>query len=177
MMIFLVVVKQVSPFIYTQSSNYLRARVTGSCDIDAWSISFSCNKFEFWINFCRSVYSIGCGEGGKLGHGCEEKLRIPRMIKHFQTLKAKPVSVSAGAFHCTVLTSDGRVFTWGRNPNGCLGHGDRQHYTIFPTAVASLARVKARYVSAGFRSTFVVSDNGHVYSFGCDHSDNLGVEV
>ncbi|KXG26580.1 E3 ubiquitin-protein ligase HERC2-like [Sorghum bicolor] len=123
-----------------------------------------------------SVYSIGCGEGGKLGHGCEEKLRIPRMIKHFQTLKAKPVSVSAGAFHCAVLASDGRVFTWGRNPNGCLGHDDRQHYTIFPTAVASLARVKARYVSAGFRSTFVVSDNGHVYSFGCDHSDNLGVE-
>jgi alpha-tubulin suppressor-like RCC1 family protein len=95
------------------------------------------------------------------------------MIEHFQTLKVKPVSVSAGAFHCAVLASDGRVFTWGRNHYGCLGHHGRQHFAIFPR----LAWVKARHVSAGYSSTFVVADNGDVYTFGCNHSDNLGVEV
>jgi alpha-tubulin suppressor-like RCC1 family protein len=100
------------------------------------------------------------------------------LIGHFQTLNIKPLSISAGAFHCAVLASDGRVFTWGWDYDDCLGLGHQEdHPVVLPTAVASLLSVKARYVSAGYNSTFVVTDNGDVYSFGCDHSDNLGVEV
>ncbi|EES12399.1 hypothetical protein BDA96_06G137500 [Sorghum bicolor] len=125
-----------------------------------------------------SVYSVGCGEGGKLGHGCTISLTIPRMIQQFKTLKVKPVSVSAGAFHCAVLASDGRVFTWGWDSDtGCLGHDDKQEYVVLPTAVAGLGSVKATYISTGYCSTFVVTDNGDVYSFGCDHSRNLGVKA
>jgi alpha-tubulin suppressor-like RCC1 family protein len=100
------------------------------------------------------------------------------MIQHFQTLKVKPLSVSAGAFHCAVLASDGRVFTWGWDyDTDCLGHDDKQEHVVLPTAVAGLGSVKARYVSAGYSSTFVVTDNGDVYSFGCNSSRHLGVEV
>ncbi|KAF8703497.1 hypothetical protein HU200_032305 [Digitaria exilis] len=58
-----------------------------------------------------SIYSVGCGEGGKLGHGHMTSLGIPKLIKHFQTLDVKPLSVSAGAFHCAALALDGSVLS------------------------------------------------------------------
>jgi len=112
-----------------------------------------------------------------LGHGCTTNLTIPMVIQHFQTLKVKPVSISAGAVHCAALASDGRVFTWGWHSYGCLGHDDEQESIDLPTAVAGLGSVKARHVSAGYCSTVVVADNGDVYSFGCHLSHNLGFQV
>ncbi|XP_062185452.1 uncharacterized protein LOC133889033 [Phragmites australis] len=124
-----------------------------------------------------SVYSVGCGLGGKLGHGCKINEGIPKLIEHFQKVGIKPLSISAGAFHAAVLGGDGRVFTWGWNTYGCLGHGDEEECMTFPTAVAGLRTVKAMHVSAGQNTTFVVANNGDVYSFGWGDSFNLGFQV
>lgn len=133
-------------------------------------------KFEF-VSMCRSVYSVGCGLGGKLGHGVRTDLGIPRSIEHFQTLNAEPLSISAGGFHCAATARDGRVFTWGWSNFGCLGHDDVQDCITVPTSVSNLEWVKARHVSAGFYSTFVVAESGHVYSSGLGRCHNLGVQV
>ncbi|KAF8715117.1 hypothetical protein HU200_027671 [Digitaria exilis] len=122
-----------------------------------------------------SVYSVGCGEGGKLGHGHMTSLGIPKLIKHFQTLDVKPLSVSAGAFHCAALALDGSVLTWGWKNYGCLGVGHIDCKTL-PVEVEGLKDVKARHLSAGSYTTFVVADNGDVYSFGLGHSLNLGLQ-
>ncbi|KAL6652506.1 hypothetical protein ACP70R_011431 [Stipagrostis hirtigluma subsp. patula] len=123
-----------------------------------------------------SIYSVGCGLGGKLGHGSRITEGIPRSIEHFQQQGIKPLSISAGAFHASVLASDGRVFTWGWSNYGCLGHGGVEECITLPTAVEGLAGVKAVHVSAGDYTTFVVADNGDVYSFGWGTSFNLGVQ-
>ncbi|KAI5014572.1 hypothetical protein ZWY2020_055962 [Hordeum vulgare] len=109
-----------------------------------------------------SVYSVGCGQGGKLGHGNKNNEGIPQLIAHFGEINVRPMSISAGAWHATVLSCDGRVFTWGWGHCGCLGHGDVQERMI-PTAVETS---KAVHVSAGQYSTFVIADNGDVYFFG-----------
>ncbi|OEL38264.1 hypothetical protein BAE44_0000718 [Dichanthelium oligosanthes] len=124
-----------------------------------------------------SVYSVGCGLGGKLGHGRTRSLGIPQLIEHFQVLDVKPLSVSAGAFHCAVLALDGRVFTWGWSNYGCLGHDDIEECVTLPSAVEGLEDVKARHLSAGNCTTFVVADNGNVYSFGWGRPLNLGVQA
>uniref|UniRef100_A0A0A9GX48 RCC1-like domain-containing protein n=1 Tax=Arundo donax TaxID=35708 RepID=A0A0A9GX48_ARUDO len=124
-----------------------------------------------------SVYSVGCGLGGKLGHGCKIDEGIPKLIEHFQALNVKPLSISAGTYHCAALACDGRVFTWGWSHYGCLGHGDETECMTLPTAVEGLRGVKAMQVSAGQYTTFVVADNGDVYSFGWAHSFNLGFQV
>ncbi|WVZ86154.1 hypothetical protein U9M48_032987 [Paspalum notatum var. saurae] len=123
-----------------------------------------------------SVYSVGCGLRGKLGHGCKKDMGVPRLIQYFQTQDVKPLSISAGTFHCAVLARDGRVFTWGWNDHGCLGLADAEEgaSVVLPTAVAGLEGVKARHVSAGYFTTFVVADNGGVYSFGWGRPQNLG---
>eukprot|EP01018_Ginkgo_biloba_P039916 Gb_21644 [translate_table: standard] len=120
-----------------------------------------------------SVYSVGCGLGGKLGHGSRTDEKYPRMIEQFQHLKLQPIIVAAGAWHAAVVGKDGRVCTWGWGRYGCLGHGNEDCESV-PKVVESLQGVKAVHVTTGDYTTFVVADNGDVYSFGCGESSSLG---
>lgn len=120
-----------------------------------------------------SVYSVGCGLGGKLGHGSRSDEKHPRLIEQFQTLNLQPMVVAAGAWHAAVVGRDGRVCTWGWGRYGCLGHGNEDCEHI-PKVVEALSGVKAVHVATGDYTTFVVSDNGDVYSFGCGESSSLG---
>ncbi|TVU15509.1 hypothetical protein EJB05_39033, partial [Eragrostis curvula] len=128
-----------------------------------------------------SVYSLGCGQGGKLGHGNKVDEGLPKLIEFFQEPDRRPLSISAGPFHDAVLGRDGRVYTWGWSHYGCLGHhdptdGENEECVTVPREVASLLGVKAVHVSAGRYNTFVVADNGDVYSFGWGSSLNLGFQ-
>ncbi|KAL6577937.1 hypothetical protein OROMI_010265 [Orobanche minor] len=125
------------------------------------------------IQTSRSVYSVGCGLGGKLGHGTKNDEKLPRLIEQFRTLNLQPVVISAGAWHAAVAGKDGRVCTWGWGRYGCLGHGNEDCESV-PKVVEALGSVKAIHVATGDYTTFVVSDGGEVYSFGCGDSSSLG---
>ncbi|KNA04190.1 hypothetical protein SOVF_202040 [Spinacia oleracea] len=120
-----------------------------------------------------SVYSVGCGLGGKLGHGSRTDEKYPRLIEQFQAFNIQPVVVAAGAWHAAVVGKDGRVCTWGWGRYGCLGHGNEDCESA-PKVVEGLSGVKAIHVATGDYTTFVVSDKGDVYSFGCGESSSLG---
>ncbi|MBA0765898.1 hypothetical protein Gotri_015010 [Gossypium trilobum] len=120
-----------------------------------------------------SVYSVGCGLGGKLGHGSRTDEKYPRLIEQFQLLNLQPMVVAAGAWHAAVVGRDGRVCTWGWGRYGCLGHGNEECESV-PKVVEALSDVKAVHVATGDYTTFVVSDDGDVYSFGCGESASLG---
>ncbi|CAL9165330.1 unnamed protein product [Musa hybrid cultivar] len=120
-----------------------------------------------------SVYSVGCGLGGKLGHGSMTDEKYPRLIEHFQTLNLQPRVVAAGAWHAAVVGQDGRTCTWGWGRYGCLGHGNEESESV-PKVVESLDNIKAVHVATGDYTTFVVSDTGDVYSFGYGESSSLG---
>jgi alpha-tubulin suppressor-like RCC1 family protein len=123
--------------------------------------------------YTRSVYSVGCGLGGKLGHGSRTDEKYPRLIEQFQLLNLQPMVVAAGAWHAAVVGRDGRVCTWGWGRYGCLGHGNEECESV-PKVVEALSKVKAVNVATGDYTTFVVSDEGDVYSFGCGESASLG---
>ncbi|XP_042010965.1 ultraviolet-B receptor UVR8-like [Salvia splendens] len=120
-----------------------------------------------------SVYSVGCGLGGKLGHGTRTDEKEPKLIERFVELNLQPVVVAAGAWHAAVVGKDGRVCTWGWGRYGCLGHGNEDCESV-PKVVEALSNVKAIHVATGDYTTFVVSDAGDVYSFGCGESSSLG---
>ncbi|KAL2547151.1 Regulator of chromosome condensation (RCC1) family protein [Forsythia ovata] len=123
-----------------------------------------------------SVYSVGCGLGGKLGHGTRTDEKQPRLIEQFQNLNIQPVEVAAGAWHAAVVGRDGRVCTWGWGRYGCLGHGNEDCESV-PKVVEALSNIKAVHVATGDYTTFVVSDDGDVYSFGCGESSSLGHNI
>ncbi|KAL0807100.1 hypothetical protein Bca101_099592 [Brassica carinata] len=120
-----------------------------------------------------SVYSVGCGLGGKLGHGTQTSEKQPRLIEEFSVLKMEPVMISAGTWHAAAVGRDGRVCTWGWGRFGCLGHGTGESELV-PKVVEGLKDVKAVHVATGDYTTFVVSDDGQVYSFGSGEFANLG---
>ena len=68
------------------------------------------------------LYSFGWNLQGQLGLGDYEDRLIPTIV---QSLKNRlVVSAAAGHSHTCVVTDDGRLFTWGFNVFGRLGHGD-----------------------------------------------------
>ena len=125
------------------------------------------------MDVIRSVYSVGCGLGGKLGHGTRTDEKEPKLIERFVELNLQPVVVAAGAWHAAVVGKDGRVCTWGWGRYGCLGHGNEDCESV-PKVVEALSNVKAVHVATGDYTTFVISDAGDVYSFGCGESSSLG---
>ncbi|CAI5967769.1 unnamed protein product [Closterium sp. NIES-64] len=128
----------------------------------------------------RSVWSIGCGLGGKLGHGTKYDECRPKEIAHFKTLEFAPTAVAAGAWHAAAVATDGRVATWGWGRHGCLGHGKDQSGAGFSKDDSHGSRrklrpaVKACHVAAGDYTTFVVGEGGEVWSFGSAESACLG---
>ncbi|KAJ6410975.1 hypothetical protein OIU84_007679 [Salix udensis] len=99
-----------------------------------------------------SVYSVGCGLGGKLGHGSRTDEKYPRLIEQFQLLNLQPMVVAAGAWHAAVVGRDGRVCTWGWGRYGCLGHGNEECESV-PKVVDALSKVKAVHVATGDYTT------------------------
>lgn len=119
------------------------------------------------------MWSVGCGLGGKLGHGTRSDERTPKEIAHFRSINFEPVAVAAGAWHAAALSSDGRVATWGWGRHGCLGHGGDQCETV-PRVIECLQGQVAHHVAAGDYTTFVVGAQGQVWSFGSSESSCLG---
>ena len=93
----------------------------------------------------------------------------------------KALSVSAGAFHTCALLEDLSLKCWGDNRYGQLGlgntsargdHGGEMGSDLSPV---DLGLQRAAAVSASYRSTCVLLDNGKVKCWGANTKGNLGL--
>ena len=80
-----------------------------------------------------AVWSWGGGGLGRLGHGDEERVLLPKKVEAFAGQRV--VAVSAGLTHSLAITADGAVFTWGKGDSGCLGHGEDLSNQVLPKKV------------------------------------------
>ena len=81
-----------------------------------------------------------------------------------------PLEISAGYYHSLVLSSDGTIWSWGRNNYGQLGSGDNVN-SATPVQINSLADVSA--ISAGGGHSLVLID-GNVWAWGYNYYGQLG---
>lgn len=58
------------------------------------------------------VYSWGCGDGGRLGHGDFSSRDDPTLIQHL--VGKNIVSVACGGSYSAAITEGGELYTWGR---------------------------------------------------------------
>jgi len=77
------------------------------------------------------------------------------------------VKISAGADHTCTLTTEGKVFCWGRNVVGQLGVSttDIPEYTHEPQRVPNFL---AKNLHVSYYATYAVSATGELYSWGDD---------
>lgn len=99
-------------------------------------------------------------------------LLTPTRIKNLMGVKIMWVGTGCAACHCVAGDIDGRLYTWGRNEKGQLGHGDLVQRNM-PTVVNGLSNVLGG--ASGRHHTIVFTKSGESYGFGMNTQGQLGL--
>ena len=124
---------------------------------------------NFSILLSSSGMCLGLGSNllGELG--LEERVfyDIPEEIIFLSQFNERIIQVRCGFKHTVCISRSGRVYTWGNNTYGQLGH--KNNGNIYPDLIEieeKNERAKIIQISAGFRSTFFLSSKGNIYYTG-----------
>ena len=123
------------------------------------------------------LFTWGTGFCGQLGHGSGEDKAHPTLVEG--PLAGLTVTdVSCGETHSVCSTSDGRVFTWGMDIEGQLGHGASGHKPL-PTPLGGvLADVQVSAVDCavgpGGPGHTAALAGGKLYTWGFGQNGQLG---
>eukprot|EP00339_Tiarina_fusa_P026374 CAMPEP_0117080634 /NCGR_PEP_ID=MMETSP0472-20121206/56880_1 /TAXON_ID=693140 ORGANISM="Tiarina fusus, Strain LIS" /NCGR_SAMPLE_ID=MMETSP0472 /ASSEMBLY_ACC=CAM_ASM_000603 /LENGTH=577 /DNA_ID=CAMNT_0004808331 /DNA_START=392 /DNA_END=2125 /DNA_ORIENTATION=+ len=124
------------------------------------------------ITSTGALYTWGDKENGVAGHGdIEGHQYTPKLLERLAGKRI--VQLSACGFHTGCLTEAGELYTWGEGKFGRLGHGAERNCHS-PRLVETLLGKKPRQVSCGGFHTAVVTEDGHLYTFGGGEHGQLG---
>lgn len=117
----------------------------------------------------NQLYAWGRGEYGRLGTGSSNDESIPVLLEALQDYKI--ISIKCGSSFNIALTSDGLVYTWGRNDKGQLGLGaglilDNYSMESVPTQVEFDEDVSIQHIDVGYRHCIVVDSDNRVFRWG-----------
>eukprot|EP00271_Cylindrocystis_brebissonii_P008505 TRINITY_DN22878_c0_g1_i1.p1 TRINITY_DN22878_c0_g1~~TRINITY_DN22878_c0_g1_i1.p1 ORF type:complete len:446 (+),score=66.57 TRINITY_DN22878_c0_g1_i1:322-1659(+) len=118
------------------------------------------------------VWSWGWGDFGRLGHGNSTDLFCPHPIKALNGLPIR--QIACGDCHCLAITTDGEVYSWGRNQNGQLGLGTRED-ALVPQKVTFFEGRPVKMLAAGAEHAAAVTEDGRLYGWGWGRYGNLGL--
>ncbi|XP_068921786.1 X-linked retinitis pigmentosa GTPase regulator isoform X5 [Petaurus breviceps papuanus] len=119
------------------------------------------------------LYTFGEPENGKLGLSPEQlkNHRIPQLVLG---IPGKVNQVACGGGHTVALTEE-EVYTFGLGQFGQLGLGTFIFETSEPKVIKHLQNQKIHYVACGENHTALISDTGHMYTFGDGRHGKLGL--
>ena len=134
-------------------------------------ISISTGKnFAILLTNKGICYGIGSNEKGELGiNNTSIKYCItPEEIVDLKKYKDKIIQVSCGFKHTVCLSEKGRVYSWGNNTFGQLGHESNSNYRPLPVIIEdnNSELIRIIQVAAGFRASFFLSYNRSIYYCG-----------
>ena len=125
----------------------------------------TCNK--------KNMYSWGCGNNGRLGHGNEHSLNLPKKIRFFEDNKISVKSFSCGDTHIAIVNNTDTLYSWGSGTYGKLGHGNSQDYNL-PMKIEFLKNSKTDLVSCGSNDTIAVLSDLKIFAWGKNSYGMLG---
>ena len=129
------------------------------------------------------VATWGVGKRGQLGHGKKHDEKYPARLTGGIGYGIRIIQVSAGGglvrvAHTLLLTSTGRVLSFGTGQYGQLGHGfsDGKQLPdiVRPKFIEALNGVRIVTVSAGELHSAAVTEDGDLYTWGDGFCGQLG---
>lgn len=118
----------------------------------------------------RKVVTWGLGGGGTLGHSSCDKdgsCAWPTLVEGPPGLVHADVKqVACGEVSSAAVTADGKLYTWGSNRGGRLGHEDQDSVQAIPRLVTPLKGMKVTQVSAGEQHMGCVCEDGSAWVWG-----------
>lgn len=125
------------------------------------------------------LFTWGVGDDYKLGHGDKTDRFRPSLVKSLKGEKITAVSV--GAKHMMVLDDKKRVFTWGGNEFGQLGHGEFAGTKEHPTVIEHFRSLfeqddgkEVVHIDCGSWHNGAVTKDGQLYTWGRGEDGQLG---
>ena len=129
------------------------------------------------ISTSKELFSWGAGNNGMLGHGNYYDNKTPTVIEFFKKIKIDQVFCGSG--NSMAISSDYRIYAWGKNSHGMLGvpnYVDKNLLT--PTQVIFKTddiNATVNEISLGSMHTMFLLSNGTVYTVGNTISGILGI--
>ncbi|XP_066480523.1 protein RCC2-like [Tiliqua scincoides] len=78
------------------------------------------------------------------------------------------------AAHSLLITTEGKLWSWGRNDKGQLGHGDTKRVDA-PKPVEVLSSETVVLAACGRNHTLVLTESGSIFAFGENKMGQLGL--
>jgi alpha-tubulin suppressor-like RCC1 family protein len=134
------------------------------------------------------LFCFGSNNEGQLGTGDNMSTNVPIELKFFENEKLKEItcqnSFTFAICGISILLkfSDKKVFSWGLNNRGQLGHGNTNNKNT-PTKVDFFDGKNILQISTGFQHCLALEglvffiesiDNGNIYSWGDNSCGQLG---
>jgi len=148
------------------------AAAASSPEVGAGDLKKEKQKFKDEYTRIGDGYTWGQGLRGALGHGNQDDVFEPSVMKDFLFLDVESMACENSA--AAAIMTTGELFTWGAGEKGKLGHGD-ENDRIKPTLVKALQGKKVTKVQMGNLHTLALDDGGSVWTFGDNQYGQLGV--
>eukprot|EP01117_Protostelium_nocturnum_P020707 TRINITY_DN9462_c0_g1_i1.p1 TRINITY_DN9462_c0_g1~~TRINITY_DN9462_c0_g1_i1.p1 ORF type:complete len:419 (-),score=71.20 TRINITY_DN9462_c0_g1_i1:47-1303(-) len=118
-----------------------------------------------------SIFTFGCGSLGRLGHGDNSHLTLPKPVSLMRGKRI--IQVVAGNWFTLALSDNGSVFSWGSNRSSQIGHG-KASTQLFPRHIPALYNIFITKITAGKNHTLFHTENGDILSLGSGACGQLG---
>lgn len=130
------------------------------------------------ISTIKELFTWGNGNYGKLGHCNFDHMLVPTKVGFFTMSKVE--NVICGSYNTIAVTTDSKVYAWGKNSHGMLGIPHMQEVNILvPTEILYQKDDPSLIVSEialGSMHQLFLCANGALYSCGNSVDGILGIE-
>uniref|UniRef100_A0A7S2SFJ5 PH domain-containing protein n=1 Tax=Mucochytrium quahogii TaxID=96639 RepID=A0A7S2SFJ5_9STRA len=152
-------------------------------------VALSCgNRHSAIVTKAGLCFTFGYGGAGRLGHGDEKNYASPKLVEELVTHNIAVRGVACGRDHTVIFGSHngrpGKAYAWGWGEAGRLGQGKEVGIETLPLKISTYVigpgneipddGVVITQAACGYEHTLLLSDQGHVFSFGAGNFGRLG---